>query len=117
MCARAWPQDAVLALPNLPIVDRGDRDSVPKPIRTGELAGLTRAGGLRLIEPWFTPFALVNGAALGLTPILLPDVEAAAGGQVTGIATPDPGYQVGWMVRLICVPAETGTPRETGEEP
>jgi MFS transporter, DHA1 family, tetracycline resistance protein len=30
------------------------------------------AGGLRLIEPWFAPFALINGAALGLTPILLP---------------------------------------------
>jgi MFS family permease len=24
------------------------------------------------LEPWFAPFALVNGAALGLTPILLP---------------------------------------------
>src|SRR5215471_2572968 len=31
-----------------------------------------RGGELRLIEPWFAPFALVNGAALGLTPILLP---------------------------------------------
>jgi DHA1 family tetracycline resistance protein-like MFS transporter len=37
-----------------------------------ELTVLARAGGLRLIEPWFAPFALLNGAALGLTPILLP---------------------------------------------
>ncbi|HXW88474.1 MAG TPA: MFS transporter [Streptosporangiaceae bacterium] len=45
---------------------------MPQPIRSGELAALARAGGLRLIEPWFAPFALLNGAALGLTPILLP---------------------------------------------
>ncbi len=31
-----------------------------------------RAGRLRLVEPWFAPFALINGAALGLSPILLP---------------------------------------------
>jgi MFS transporter, DHA1 family, tetracycline resistance protein len=40
--------------------------------RSGSLAALERAGGLRLTEPWFAPFALLNGAALGLTPILLP---------------------------------------------
>ena len=40
--------------------------------RAGALAAVARAGGLRLVEPWFAPFALVNGAALGLTPILLP---------------------------------------------
>jgi MFS transporter, DHA1 family, tetracycline resistance protein len=45
---------------------------MPDSIRSGDLAALARAGGLRLIEPWFAPFALVNGAALGLTPILLP---------------------------------------------
>jgi MFS family permease len=45
---------------------------MPESIRSGELAHLARAGGLRLIEPWFAPFALLNGAALGLTPILLP---------------------------------------------
>ncbi|HXZ66354.1 MAG TPA: MFS transporter [Streptosporangiaceae bacterium] len=45
---------------------------MPESIRSGELAALARAGGLRLIEPWFAPFALLNGAALGLTPILLP---------------------------------------------
>jgi MFS family permease len=36
---------------------------------------------MRRIEPWFIPFALVNGAAVGLTPILLP---LAAAGQGTG---------------------------------
>ncbi len=45
---------------------------MPDSIRGGELAVLVRAGGLRLIEPWFAPVALLNGAALGLTPILLP---------------------------------------------
>ena len=45
---------------------------MPESIRGGELAALARAGGLRLIEPWFAPLALMNGAALGLTPILLP---------------------------------------------
>jgi MFS family permease len=33
----------------------------------------------RLIEPWFAPFALVNGAALGLTPILLPEAASHDG--------------------------------------
>jgi MFS family permease len=45
---------------------------MPRAIRNGDLAALARAGGLPLIEPWFAPFTLVNGAALGLTPILLP---------------------------------------------
>jgi MFS family permease len=45
---------------------------MPESIRNGELPALVRAGGLRLLEPWFAPFALVNGTALGLTPILLP---------------------------------------------
>jgi MFS family permease len=45
---------------------------MPDSIRSRELAALIRAGGLRLIEPWFAPLALLNGTALGLTPILLP---------------------------------------------
>lgn len=36
-----------------------------------------RAGWL--LEPWFTPFALVNGSAVGLTPILLPVVAVRYG--------------------------------------
>ncbi len=32
-----------------------------------------------LLEPWFAPFALVNGAAVGITPILLPVVAARHG--------------------------------------
>ena len=31
------------------------------------------------LEPWFTPFALVNGAGVGLSPILLPVVAARYG--------------------------------------
>jgi MFS family permease len=38
-----------------------------------------RSGALRLLEPWFTPFALINGSAVGLTPILLPVVAARYG--------------------------------------
>jgi MFS transporter, DHA1 family, tetracycline resistance protein len=52
---------------------------MPESIRSGELAALARAGGLRLIEPWFAPLALVNGAALGLTPILLPEAASRDG--------------------------------------
>jgi hypothetical protein len=37
------------------------------------------AGALRLIEPWFAPVALVNAAAVGLTPILLPVVAIRYG--------------------------------------
>jgi hypothetical protein len=32
-----------------------------------------------LLEPWFTPFALVNGSAVGLGPILLPVVAVRYG--------------------------------------
>ena len=52
---------------------------MPESHRGGPLAALAQAGGLRLTEPWFAPFALVNGAALGLTPILLPQAAAAQG--------------------------------------
>jgi MFS family permease len=37
------------------------------------------SGTIRLVEPWFAPFALVNGAALGVTPILLPIVASRYG--------------------------------------
>jgi MFS family permease len=33
----------------------------------------------RLLEPWFAPFALINGAAVGLVPILLPVVAVRYG--------------------------------------
>ena len=39
----------------------------------------------RLFEPWFVPFALVNGAAVGLTPILLPLVAARQGAGHVGL--------------------------------
>jgi len=42
-----------------------------QPARQGRPAGL--------LEPWFAPFALVNGAAVGVTPILLPVVAARHG--------------------------------------
>ena len=49
--------------------------------------GATAAPGrpARLLEPWFTPFALVNGAAVGLTPILLPLVAAKQGAGHVGL--------------------------------
>jgi MFS family permease len=39
----------------------------------------------QLLEPWFTPFALVNGSAVGLTPILLPLVAAKQGAGHVGL--------------------------------
>jgi MFS family permease len=39
----------------------------------------------RLLEPWFIPFALVNGAAVGLTPILLPLAAARQGAGHVGL--------------------------------
>lgn len=39
----------------------------------------------RLFEPWFLPFALVNGAAVGLTPILLPLVAVRQGAGHVGL--------------------------------
>jgi MFS family permease len=39
----------------------------------------------QLLEPWFTPFALVNGSAVGLTPILLPLVAARQGAGHVGL--------------------------------
>ncbi len=40
---------------------------------------MTDSGDARPLEPWFAPFALVNGAAVGLTPILLPLAAARYG--------------------------------------
>jgi MFS family permease len=37
------------------------------------------------LEPWFIPFALVNGAAVGLSPILLPLVAARQGAGHVGL--------------------------------
>ena len=45
----------------------------------GRRAGSAWSQTLRLAEPWFAPFALVNGAAVGLTPILLPIVASRYG--------------------------------------
>jgi MFS family permease len=45
----------------------------------------TPGGRARLFEPWFLPFALVNGAAVGLTPILLPLVAARQGAGHVGL--------------------------------
>lgn len=53
--------------------DLGATGSGPR----GSRLGNWRAG-LRL-EPWFTPFALVNGAGVGVSPILLPVVAARYG--------------------------------------
>jgi MFS family permease len=39
----------------------------------------------QLFEPWFIPFALVNGAAVGLIPILLPLVAARQGAGHVGL--------------------------------
>jgi MFS family permease len=39
----------------------------------------------RLLEPWFTPFALVNAAGVGLTPILLPLAAAGQGAGHVGL--------------------------------
>ena len=46
----------------------------------GQAGGRFACGwAARRLEPWFAPFALVNGAAVGLTPILLPVVAARYG--------------------------------------
>ena len=46
----------------------------------GQASGRFACGwAARRLEPWFAPFALVNGAAVGLTPILLPVVAARYG--------------------------------------
>src|SRR5579859_2313364 len=39
----------------------------------------------KLLEPWFAPLALVNGSAVGLTPILLPLVAAKQGAGHVGL--------------------------------
>jgi MFS family permease len=59
-----------------------DGTGPPGPVagRAGPAAGrAARPHVLRLLEPWFAPFALVNGSAVGLTPILLPLVAARYG--------------------------------------
>ncbi len=46
---------------------------------TGGQPGPAHDRAARLLEPWFAPFALVNGSAVGLTPILLPVVAVRYG--------------------------------------
>jgi hypothetical protein len=57
-----------------------------------ETAARRRAA--RLLEPWFVPFALVNGSAVGLTPILLAVVAVPYGvghaGLLRGAFSPGP---------------------------
>jgi MFS transporter, DHA1 family, tetracycline resistance protein len=75
---------------------------------------------MRLTEPWFAPFALLNGAALGLTPILLPVAASRDGvghvGLVMGafnlgaFAAPLAGtiadrYRVHRAVSVVCAAA------------
>jgi MFS family permease len=49
------------------------------------VTGRAAAGKAPELEPWFVPFALVNGAALGLTPILLPLAAARQGAGHVGL--------------------------------
>ncbi len=58
-----------------------EKDDPPGPARnlTRRAWSASWSGTIRLVEPWFAPFALVNGAALGLTPILLPVVASRYG--------------------------------------
>ncbi len=53
--------------------------SPPGPDGGGADRGLAHGLGARPLEPWFAPFALVNGAAVGLTPILFPLAAARYG--------------------------------------
>jgi MFS transporter, DHA1 family, tetracycline resistance protein len=58
--------------------------AIPNEDPAGQAAGLhpgTRSGGRpgSWLEPWSAPFALVNGSAVGLAPILLPLVAARDG--------------------------------------
>jgi MFS family permease len=47
--------------------------------QAGQAAGAAVRSWARFLEPWFVPFALVNAAAVGLTPILLPVVAVRYG--------------------------------------
>ena len=54
----------------------GDRAQTAAPAATGWLG---RCRAAFLLEPWFAPFALVNAAGVGLSPILLPATAARYG--------------------------------------
>jgi MFS family permease len=50
------------------------------PPRSGPAqSGPVQSRPARLLEPWFAPFALLNGSAVGLVPILLPIVASQHG--------------------------------------
>jgi MFS transporter, DHA1 family, tetracycline resistance protein len=55
------------------------------PVPACPVTARTAPRRVRRIEPWFIPFALVNGAAVGLSPILLPLVAAAQGAGHVGL--------------------------------
>src|SRR5258708_8397149 len=49
------------------------------------LARVGLAGRRSGLEPWFAPFALINGSAVGLVPILLPIVAIRYGVSHVGL--------------------------------
>jgi MFS transporter, DHA1 family, tetracycline resistance protein len=55
-----------------------DKTGIPAPAAPAH-GWLARGRAAVPLEPWFTPFTLVNGAGVGLSPILLPVVAARYG--------------------------------------
>src|SRR5258708_12958214 len=63
-------------------------DPTPGPVMAARgpvLARVGLAGRRSGLEPWFAPFALINGAAVGLVPILLPIVAVRYGVSHVGL--------------------------------
>ena len=102
----------------------GPGHSVPgqsMPAQSGRAkSGPGQARPAHLLEPWFAPFALVNGSAVGLVPILLPLVASRYGvGHVGlvmgafnlgGFAAPLAGntadrYRAYRLVTIVCAAA------------
>src|SRR6266851_7168695 len=57
----------------------------PAPARGRLVTARTVPRRVQRIEPWFVPFALVNAAGVGLTPILLPLAAAGQGAGHVGL--------------------------------
>ncbi len=55
------------------------------PGRASDRPADASAASTRVLEPWFAPFALVNGSAVGLVPILLPIVAIRYGVSHVGL--------------------------------
>jgi MFS family permease len=73
------------SVPGALLLSRHAARRPPRPCDAGPVTVRAARRPVRRLEPWFVPFALVNGAAVGLSSILLPLAAAGQGAGHVGL--------------------------------